>query len=441
MSIRARITLIVAIVVALVMALVVVVTVRAERSFLEQALVASLEEHVDNAQEEVEAGDLQSAIDDTGEVVIELFDAAGQVIGESRSTARLYEPDDDATPEVREIAGGDDADEPFLIVQRSVSGPDGPVTVVGVMSLAELTPIQVTTARVLAVVLLVVFAFSIAFTWFLTGRTLEPVDAMRRQAEAISAGDMSARIAEPANDRHLGGLARTLNRMLDRIESALAEQKRFASNASHELKSPLAATSVMLEALRDHPDEVDQAKTVEELVRENDRMKSIVDDLLVLTRRDEGRLAASLRPIDLMDLIFEEVDTVKAAGGVHIDVSGVRPVVVTADSRLLGQAIRNLLDNAVRYAGSEVAVSCEEAGLSVRIAIDDDGPGIAPADRTRAFERFVRLDAAQGPSRTSTGLGLSVVKGIVEQHSGTVELLDSPQGGTRALIELPGQQA
>ena len=134
---------------------------------------------------------------------------------------------------------------------------------------------------------------------------------------------------------------------------------------------------------------------------------NLVQNLLVLARADEGRMAPNVRALDLADLLFEEVAHVPSYEGVHVDVAGVAPLVVSADCDLLGRAVRNLLANAVRYAATTVRVSCEERGGRVRIVVEDDGKGIAHEQRERAFDRFVRLDAGPLRGQEGTGLGLS----------------------------------
>lgn len=333
---------------------------------------------------------------------------------------------------------------PFLAMEREATSPThGSVTIVALTSIAP----AVATGRGAALLLAAVFALLLVvvalFSWHMTERTLRPVERMRQSAEAITASDLSRRVSVPDGDRDLSRLARTFNDLLARVEAAMDAQRRFVSDASHELKGPVAATKVMLETARAHPEAVDPSTLLSDLANENEQLQGIVADLLALARQDEGRLQVNLVPLDLCDLIYEEVSSLERRSAVSLDVSGVEPLVCAGDAQLLGQALRNLLENAVRYAHSHVAVTCHEVlgstGRLIRISVSDDGPGIAPADRERVFGRFVRLGKDRGRATGGTGLGLAVVQGIVERHGGRVYFSDPEIGGATAVMELVGK--
>ena len=333
---------------------------------------------------------------------------------------------------------------PFLAMEREATSPThGSVTIVALTSIAP----AVATGRGAALLLAAVFALLLVvvalFSWHMTERTLRPVERMRQSAEAITASDLSRRVSVPDGDRDLSRLARTFNDLLARVEAAMDAQRRFVSDASHELKGPVAATKIMLETARAHPEAVDPSTLLSDLVNENEQLQGIVADLLALARQDEGRLQVNLAPLDLCDLIYEEVSSLERRSAVSLDVSGVEPLVCAGDAQLLGQALRNLLENAVRYAHSHVAVTCHEVlgstGRLIRISVSDDGPGIAPADRERVFGRFVRLGKDRGRATGGTGLGLAVVQGIVERHGGRVYFSDPEIGGATAVMELVGK--
>ena len=329
-------------------------------------------------------------------------------------------------------------------MEREATSPThGSVTIVALTSIAP----AVATGRGAALLLAAVFALLLVvvalFSWHMTERTLRPVERMRQSAEAITASDLSRRVSVPDGDRDLSRLARTFNDLLARVEAAMDAQRRFVSDASHELKGPVAATKIMLETARAHPEAVDPSTLLSDLANENEQLQGIVADLLALARQDEGRLQVNLAPLDLCDLIYEEVSSLERRSAVSLDVSGVEPLVCAGDAQLLGQALRNLLENAVRYAHSHVAVTCHEVlgstGRLIRISVSDDGPGIAPADRERVFGRFVRLGKDRGRATGGTGLGLAVVQGIVERHGGRVYFSDPEIGGATAVMELVGE--
>ncbi len=325
---------------------------------------------------------------------------------------------------------------PYLTLERGIDTPDGAVTLAAMTSLSQANE----AARIVALILGSITLLSLVgigcASWLLAAKTLQPVEEMRLQVDAIGAGDLSARIPVPENDADLSKLAQTFNRMLSRVEAAMLEQKRFISDASHELKSPVAATRIMLDAAKEHPEAIKSSKLTEDLRAENERMGGIVGNLLLLAQQDEGMPRIEKHPIDLMDLLFEEASSLKARSSVHVDASGVHPVVCNADSSAIRHAVRNLVDNAAKYATSTVKISCYGKGDWVRIVVSDDGPGIPPADRERVFDRFVRLEEGRSRKKGSTGLGLSVVKTIAEQHGGTAKFVDGEIGGATAVLTI-----
>lgn len=260
---------------------------------------------------------------------------------------------------------------------------------------------------------------------------------MRSSVEAINASDLSVRVPVPHGDPDLAPLAVTFNELLARIQASVDQQNRFISDASHELKSPVAATGVMLEAMREYPDAIDNEQVVSDLTVENECMARIVSNMLVLARHDEGRTVVELVPVDLLDVLLEETSALASRCAVRIDTSAVQPIVCQTDRELLSHIVRNLLDNAARYASSVVKVSCSCDDSVVRIVVSDDGPGIPEADRERAFDRFVRLEDEARRMPDSTGLGLSVVRSSAECLGGTARFVDSELGGATALVELP----
>jgi signal transduction histidine kinase len=326
---------------------------------------------------------------------------------------------------------------PFLVIKRKVGSPIGPITLAAMTSLAPAVETARQTAVWVATLLAALLALAGLFSWYMTGRTLQPVDQMRRDVEAISAQDLHGRITPPANDPDLARLAETFNGLLARIQVSVDERKRFVSDASHELKSPIAATEIILETLREHPESIDEAEALADLSAENARISRIVNDLLMLARQDEGRLAVDAVPIDFYDMLFEEVASLRQRYPVNVDDTGVQPLIGTSDPRLLSHAVRNLLDNAAHYASSTVAVSCREKDGMIRITVSDDGPGIPEEDRERVFGRFVRLESSRDRASGSTGLGLSVARGIIERLGGAIWFAEPEIGGATAVIELP----
>jgi signal transduction histidine kinase len=275
------------------------------------------------------------------------------------------------------------------------------------------------------------------------GRTLGPVEAMRRRADVITAADLSERVPEPDRLDEIGRLARTINAMLERLEVGVREQRRFLADAAHELRSPVASLRAQLET-RQHVDgDLRSDNDTAGLLADTLRMGALVDQLLLLARSDADALDRVRAVVDLDDTV-EKVLTVEPfeqlRPDVAIDVWRVSPVKVVGDPLLLEQVVRNLLDNAVRHATARVDVTLSRVGGEAVLTVDDDGPGIPPARRDEVLRRFARLDDARDRDQGGTGLGLAIVDDVVRAHDGRVEILDSPLGGARLQVSLPAER-
>jgi signal transduction histidine kinase len=231
--------------------------------------------------------------------------------------------------------------------------------------------------------------------------------------------------------------------MLTRLDAAQQRQRRLVSDTAHELRSPIASIRAQLEVALDHPEQQDWPQTAQDVLADTLRLASLAEDLLVLARLDEHQpRPASGKPVDLVALVTEGV--ARSAGGrVPVTARTAGPCVVTGEAEGLRRLLRNLIDNAMRYAksGVEVAARCEneEAVLTV----SDDGPGIPAADRERAFDRFVRLDDARSRDETQAGgagLGLAIVRAIARAHGGSARLEAGPPG-LRAVVRIPVSNA
>ncbi|MFQ5556810.1 MAG: ATP-binding protein [Acidimicrobiales bacterium] len=273
-------------------------------------------------------------------------------------------------------------------------------------------------------------------TWLLAGRALRPVAEITARTSEITSGTLDERVPEPGTGDEIDRLARTVNGMLDRLEVDDQRLRQFVSDASHELRSPVAVLRTEAEVALQRPD----STTVDELARgvlgEVGRLQRIVEDLLVLARREEGRPPAPAEPLDLDDVLLAEATRKRA---VAMDVSAVSGGRVRIGSDAATGMIAHLLDNAARHAASRVVVGLrtEPDGATVTLWVDDDGPGVAPAERERVFERFTRLEAARTRDTGGAGLGLAVVKATTEDLGGSVTVVDSPLGGARFVVHLP----
>ncbi|WP_205196868.1 cell wall metabolism sensor histidine kinase WalK [Aeromicrobium sp. YIM 150415] len=284
----------------------------------------------------------------------------------------------------------------------------------------------------IAVPVLVVLVAGV--TWVTVGRSLRPVERMRGDVAGIGASDLTRRVRVPPGRDEIPRLARTMNAMLERLDASSRQQRQFVSDASHELRSPIAAMRQSAEVLQRHPSaDLDLPATV---LAETDRLDGLVSAMLVLARSDEHGLALRRQPVDVDDLVLAETTRLRAAG-LEVDGSAIAPARIDADRRLLGQVVRNLADNAARHARTAVAFSVSEGDGRATITVDDDGDGIAAADRERVFGRFVRLDEGRARDAGGSGLGLAIVAEVVRAHGGRVGIDDSRLGGARFTVQLP----
>ena len=226
---------------------------------------------------------------------------------------------------------------------------------------------------------------------------------------------------------------------LRRVARAEAAQRRFVSDASHELRSPVATVRQHAEVALAHPGRADAGALAATVHDEAVRMQRLVDDLLLLARADEGAPAAPRRPVDLDDLVLEELRRLRSTTGLHIDSAAVGAARVTGDEDALRRLVRNLGENAARFARTSVVFMLADTGDGrVRLVVEDDGPGIPAADRTRVFDRFVRLDEARSREAGGAGLGLAIVAEVAAAHRGTVMAGAVPDGGgARFTVTLP----
>ena len=274
-------------------------------------------------------------------------------------------------------------------------------------------------------------------TWRVVGRALSPVDAIRAQVEAISSRELHRRVSEPPGSDEISRLAATMNRMLDRLEAGRLRERRFVSDASHELRSPVATIRQHAEVAMSHPDQTDTRELAEIVLDEDARLQRLVEDLLLLTRIDEGTLELRAEPVDLDDLVFEEAKRLRGATDLRIDVGGVSAGRVQGDGEQLGRLIRNLTENAARHARTTIALALAERDGEVVLRVDDDGAGIEGGERERIFDRFVRLDEARDRDSGGSGLGLAIVREVAAFHGGSVDIVEGDLGGTGFEVRFP----
>ena len=422
-------------------------------SFLER----SLRSHVRmtaRIHAEAVAHDLKSelrsgvvAVGESDEEFVQVIDADGMVVLASQNMsgrAPLTRLTPGEVQDLESVPFADnpsenepDEDEPFLAVAISSTSPLGPVTVVVGRSLESATEAAGAVTRVLEVAVPLLLLVVGAVTWGVVGRALAPVDAISAEVDAISSKELHRRVPDPPGRDEIARLAATMNRMLGRLEEAHHRQRRFVSDASHELRSPVASIRQHAEIALSHPEGSSLRELADVVLEEDLRLQRIVEDLLLLTRIDEGTLEIRCAPLDLDDLVFEEAARLRGATDLRIDVRGVSAGRVSGDRDKLERLVRNLSDNAARHARSTISLSLRDGHGHVVMAVDDDGSGIAAAQRERIFDRFVRLEDARDRDSGGSGLGLAIVLEIAGFHRGTVRVLDSALGGARFEVRFP----
>jgi len=276
--------------------------------------------------------------------------------------------------------------------------------------------------------------------WLLAGRALRPVEAIRTEVEAITGSTLDRRVPVPPSGDEVARLANTMNLMLDRLEDASNRQQRFVADASHELRSPVTAIRTELEVAQRTAGPDDWPRVAERLLHEEARLEAVIADLLLLASLDEPTPTSDGIVIDLAELATEEARRrLPDRDAVVVEVDAPAPVLVRGSRTQLRRAVANLLDNAGSHARGTVRVAVHERDGQARVLVDDDGPGIPDADRERVFERFTRLDEHRSRNGSSggAGLGLSLVRGIVDRHGGTTRVDTAPLGGARLVLDLP----
>ena len=342
----------------------------------------------------------------------------------------------------RDLGGAQVAQDGSLRVVGVPAGtPQDPLTVLVASPLAQVDDSTRVVRRGLLLGGPALLALVAGLAWALVGSVLRPVDALRRGAADITGTSGGRRLPVPAGGDELHRLAVTLNDMLARLDASSAQQRAFVADAAHELRSPLASARTQLEVGLAHPSGADWPGTAADVLTDVERLARLVDDLLLLARVDAAAPSLDVN-VNLTSVVAQAVQRHQ---GLRVPVINLSPEpdasaesnVVRGDADALGRVVTNLLDNAVRHAGSSVLVDVRADGEQVQLTVDDDGPGIAPAMRLRVFARFTRLDDARGRDGGGSGLGLAIVGGLVAAHGGSVELSQAPAGGLRAAVRLP----
>lgn len=276
---------------------------------------------------------------------------------------------------------------------------------------------------------------------FIAERSLRPIQQIIRSANTIRDGDLSARVPPaPAMDE-LGELTNTLNGMLGSVETTLNREKRFTSDASHELRTPVAVLRAYTESLLSDPTATqEQRAELQTMLRECLRMQKIIGQLLTITRGQEGRYPICMETVRLKEICDGVAETLAerlAEKDMSLRIRVPDALCVTADQSLMTELVLNLCENAVKYGKphGHTDVYGEEKDGQAILTVTDDGEGIPPEALPHLFERFYRVDTAR--DRSGTGLGLSICDWIVRAHGGTIRVSSEPGAGTVFTVCLP----
>ena len=419
---------------------------------LRATLRTSLTRDVDNTARQgarqvaalAEANRLPKLLLVPGTLTIQVLDPRGYIFNASPGADRvvsllpLRQAAANAVTGRAVLLNGRPYDIPYTMRVVAVRTRTGDIVIAGV-AFEPVTDTLQTVTRVLLVgtpVLLLLLAW---VTWLVVGSTLRPISALRRGAQVVAGTGRPSTLPVPEARDEVQVLAVTLNDMLARLDAAQQRQRDLVSDTAHELRSPIASIRTQLEVALDHPEQQDWNQTGRDVLADTLRLSRLAEDLLVLARLDEYQpRTGGGRPVDLAALITVEAER-SAGGRVPVTARAAGPCVVTGEVEALRRLLRNLIENALRYAKSGVEVTARrEAGDAV-LTVTDDGPGIPAADRERAFDRFVRLDDARSRDETETGgagLGLAIVRAIARTHGGSA-YLESAAPGVRAVVRLP----
>lgn len=265
--------------------------------------------------------------------------------------------------------------------------------------------------------------------------SLAPVESIRTEVEAITSAKLSRRVSEPCTDDEIAALAHTMNSMLERLDNAHKSQLRFLGDASHELRSPIATISGLVEISQLTAEPIDLPSVEHILAPEAARMQRLVDDLLASASAQDDD--APREEVDVDDVVLAEQQRLRALRP-DITIDGtITPVRVLGVPDALLRAVRNLADNALKYCAAHVRISLHQSGDYAVILVQDDGAGVPDSAKELVLTRFGRTDSSRNRATGGAGLGLAIVNDIVSAHHGSITVRDSPLGGAEFEVRLP----
>ncbi|HXG91262.1 MAG TPA: ATP-binding protein [Blastocatellia bacterium] len=302
-------------------------------------------------------------------------------------------------------------------------------------------------ALILLAIDLIAIAISIAGGYMIIGKALRPVDHIAMRAHQIGEGNLRQRLQYIDSSSEMVHLTTVLNEMLDKLQRLFESQKQFVQDASHELRSPLAALICRLEvALRQNRSDEEYRQVVADALEDAARLKTLADDLFLLARADSNNLSMELREVSLSDVlaaVHEQLKPLAESLGIEFTFVAQPDCKVYADRARIHQAFRNIAENALKYTprGGRVTIRIARDGDRIRADIEDTGIGIPIEEQSNIFRRFYRVDHARSRSDGGTGLGLAICDQIIRAHHGEIEVESAPGRGSRFTVYLTAETA
>ena len=441
-SIKARVTIYFTLMMLLVVCLVMGTILIAGRGVMSDSAEGTLLDAVHDEIDDVEYDDGYLELDDLDfyrhNVYIQVYSPAGELLA-GAGAADFEGSGEFHNGEIRQVSVEGD---PFLVYDLFVPDDHGGVWLRGVTSADN----DFSAARVITILALILLPVLVLITavvgWLIARRAFLPVRQITDTVDAISDGeDLTARIGLRRGRDEIHKLAATFDRMFDRLEQSFNSEKRFASDASHELRTPTAVILAECEYAKQNAKSTeDYAESIEVIERQARRMSELITKLLSITRMDQGTHQAAFERANLSELAEIVTDETAMAAGKAVELKKEIDggVYANIDVGLMTRLVQNLVENAIKYTpeGGHVAVTLRRDGGELALSVADDGIGIAKEDLDKVWKRFWQADSSRSEDGGS-GLGLAMVKEIAQFHGGSVRVESEPGNGSTFTVFLP----
>jgi signal transduction histidine kinase len=443
-TVRSRLTLLAAVIVAATLVVTGALLVFANQRMLTRAVEESLVQRADNVEADVaraKTGAILPSEGDPEDTFSQVVDGDGLVVASSANIASL--PAVTGPPALgserlfRTISAPTVSSQRFRIFVQRVASTDRARTLIVAKNLDDVTESVGILITSLMVSIPLVVCLLAGAVWWLMGRALSPVEAIRVEVSSMGGAELHRRVPVSEHHDEISQLARTMNALLERVERATDRQREFVADASHELRGPLTRMRSELEVSIARPEGSDRDVTYRSVLNDTAQLQQLVEDLLFLARSESGRVEVHDTAVDLDDLVLEQVRELCARAVVRVDAGRVSAARVRGDAHQLKRVIGNLASNAERHAATTITFELFERDGRSELVVADDGPGIPVEQREAVFQRFTRLDDARSREAGGAGLGLAIVHDIVARHGGSISVNASEAGGARMSVTLP----